>query len=205
MTALEVCVACTNPLVIPAEEEEEEAGSSMGIVDDIELICGHHYHWSCFADEYSAEDATPETKRKCPNCGKIIVDPVTEKLLVTLRNEGGLQRDVDLGALLDEEEFYDRNPEFKRTRAFLEFCAEGDVETVTDMIEEEPDLVNVQDFETGQTGLHVAVQNQRENIVDLLVQKGAGRNARDSQGKNFIELAEEMGATDDQLRRLMAL
>lgn len=27
--------------------------------------------------------------------------------------------------MLDEEEFYDRNPEFKKIRAFLEFCAEG--------------------------------------------------------------------------------
>jgi hypothetical protein len=44
---------------------------------------------------------------------------------VTYRNEGGIQTGLDLGALLDEEEFYDENPELKKVRAFLEFCAEG--------------------------------------------------------------------------------
>lgn len=40
-------------------------------------------------------------------------------------NEGGIMTNFDLGAMLDEEEFYDRNPEFKKIRAFIEFCALG--------------------------------------------------------------------------------
>lgn len=84
-----------------------------------------HTRRSCFAEEYSSDEATPETKKQCPSCHATITNASSGKLLVTLRNEGGLQTNFDLGAMLDEEEFYDRNPEFKKIRAFLEFCAEG--------------------------------------------------------------------------------
>jgi len=198
---------CTQPLIIPIEveddndEEIETASMTAGIVDDVELLCGHHYHWSCFSDSYHSA----ENKTQCPTCNVVVVDPATSKLLVTLHNEGGVQGSYDIGAMLEEEAFYDNNPEFKKIRAFLEFCAEGDVTTVTEMIDEDAGVVNSQDFETGQTGLHVAVQNRREDVLGLLLGKGADKEVRDAAGRTFYEFAVELGATDAELRALGAL
>lgn len=70
------------------------------------------------------------------------------------------------------------------------------------MLEDDEGLLNVQDFETGQTGLHVAVQNQREDVIQLLLDRGTGREILDAQGRSFYQLAEELGADEEQLRRL---
>lgn len=78
----------------------------------------------------------------------------------------------------------------------------GDVESVTDMLNNDEGLLNVQDFETGQTGLHVAVQNVREEMITLLRERGADRDILDGSGKSSYDLAVEMGASVEQLRRL---
>ena len=69
--------------------------------------------------------AEQANKSHCPTCKANILDPTTQKLLVTIRNEGGVQEGYDLGALLEEEEFLEKNPLEMQKRAFLEFCAEG--------------------------------------------------------------------------------
>ncbi|KAI5851369.1 hypothetical protein DFP73DRAFT_536904 [Morchella snyderi] len=193
-----LCTYCTEPLIISVEDEDTP-DQCAGIIDDIELPCGHHYHWSCFAEEYTSSDSA---RSQCPSCSTSTLDPATGKLLVTYRNEGGTQTGLDLGALLDEEEFYDKNPELKKVRAFLEFCAEGDAESVLEMIEMDAELLNAQDFETEQTGLHVAVQNQREDVIQLLLEKGADRAVLDNAGRNYYQLAVKLGADEVQLQRL---
>ncbi|CUS12720.1 unnamed protein product [Tuber aestivum] len=193
MASPETCISCHEALTIPDEDHPEEPG----LVDDVELRCGHHYHWSCFAGEYSADGATPATKSQCPACTQDIT--TNGKLLVTLRNEGGEQPNTDIGTLLEEEEFYDRNPEMKEVRAFLEFCAEGDEEDVREMLAATPELVSRQDHETGQTGLHVAVMNGREAIVGILFEHHVDRHVTDAAGKTAYQLAVDMGATEEQL------
>lgn len=83
------------------------------------------------------------------------------------------------------------------------FPGVGDVESVADMLNSDEGLLNVQDFETGQTGLHVAVQNVREEIVMFLRERGADRNILDGSGKSSYDLAVDMGASAEQLRRLI--
>lgn len=78
----------------------------------------------------------------------------------------------------------------------------GDIESVGDMLDDDEGLLNVQDFETGQTGLHVAVQNGREDVVALLRERGADLNILDGSGKSVYNLAVIMGASTEQLRRL---
>lgn len=70
------------------------------------------------------------------------------------------------------------------------------------MLDDDEGLLNVQDFETGQTGLHVAVQNAREEVITLLRERGADRNILDGEGKSFYDLAVMMGASTEQLRKL---
>jgi ankyrin repeat protein len=76
------------------------------------------------------------------------------------------------------------------------------VESVLEMIEMDAELLDAQDFETGQTGLHVAVQNQREDVIQLLLEKGADRAVLDNAGRNYYQLAVELGADEVQLQRL---
>ncbi|KAH8153665.1 uncharacterized protein LAJ45_02478 [Morchella importuna] len=170
-----LCTSCTEPLIISVEDEDTP-DQSAGIIDDIELPCGHHYHWSCFAEEYTSGDSA---RSQCPSCSTSTLDSATGKLLVTYRNEGGIQTGLD-----------------------LEFCAEGDVESVLEMIEMDAELLDAQDFETGQTGLHVAVQNQREDVIQLLLEKGVDRAVLDNAGRNYYQLAVELGADEVQLQRL---
>ncbi|CAZ82992.1 unnamed protein product [Tuber melanosporum] len=191
-----ICISCHEALTIPDEDHPLEPG----LVGDVELRCGHHYHWSCFAEEYSADGATPATKAQCPTCTHDIT--TNGKLLVTLRNEGGEQPDTDIGTLLEEEEFYGRNPEMKEVRAFLEFCAEGDEGEVREMLAATPELVSRQDHETGQTGLHVAVMNGREEVIRVLFKHNVDRLVTDAAGKTAYQLAVDMGATREQLRML---
>lgn len=70
------------------------------------------------------------------------------------------------------------------------------------MLGDDEGLINVQDFETGQTGLHVAVQNVREEIIKFLSERGADRNILDGSGKSSYDLAVDMGASTEQLRKL---
>ena len=92
--------------------------------DDVELKCGHHYHWAwwvmfaigtsqdltrpfpnrSFVD-YSATSAQHRTM--CPVCTRSTLTPEPNssklRLLVTVRNEGGTTIEYDLGEALDED------------------------------------------------------------------------------------------------------
>lgn len=49
MASEDLCISCSEPLVITVEGSDEEIAAeglvAPGIVDDIRLSCGHHYHW----------------------------------------------------------------------------------------------------------------------------------------------------------------
>ncbi|KAF8457658.1 hypothetical protein BGX38DRAFT_1086060 [Terfezia claveryi] len=197
------CDSCTDPLVFTAGDTGivNGEGSSRGgvrVVDDIELICGHHFHWSCFSDAYSTG-----RKTTCPKCDKTIIDPSTNTLLVTLRNNAlGEQNRFDLGTRLEEEEDNGSKPESRRVRDFLETCAAGDEASILSMLEDDPSLLASQDFETAQTCLHWAVRHGRYDAAILLLAEGADRNAMDNNGKTFIDLARQLGAPEDILFKL---
>lgn len=78
----------------------------------------------------------------------------------------------------------------------------GDEDEVREMLAATPELVNRQDHETGQTGLHVAVMNGREEIVGILLEHLVDRRVTDAAGKTAYQLAVDMGATEEQLRIL---
>lgn len=70
------------------------------------------------------------------------------------------------------------------------------------MLDGDEGLLNAQDFETGETGLHVAAQNLREDIIEFLCERGADQNILDNSGKSLYDLVVGMGASPEQLRRL---
>lgn len=70
------------------------------------------------------------------------------------------------------------------------------------MLADDPSLLASQEFETAQTCLHWAVRNGHYDTAILLLARGADRNAKDNNGKTFIDLARQLGAPDDILSRL---
>ena len=127
---------------------------------------------------------------ECPNCGRNLITTAPsgeQQLLCNLKNEGGLQEGLDMLPILTEESYLKAYPEERRCRAFLEFCGEGDVEAIVDLLndgddgeeDEESsdqsaghsiDVLRYQDqIGSMGSGLHVAVQNQRVEVVWLLL------------------------------------
>ena len=124
---------------------------------------------------------------ECPNCGRNITSTGSsseQQILSNLNNEGGLQERLDILPILTEESYLKAYPEERRCRAFLEFCGEGDIEAIVDLLhngedeaEEESgnmeakiDVLRYQD-PTGSmnSGLHTAVVNGREEVTWLLL------------------------------------
>lgn len=130
---------------------------------------------------------------ECPNCGTNLISTTKlgeQQLLCTLKNEGGLQENLDILPILTEESYLKAYPEERKSRAFLEFCGEGDIEAIVDLLDDQADDNDCEDEEmaTAQgvgrstdvlryqdqigsmgTGLHVAIQNSRAAVVWLLL------------------------------------
>lgn len=137
----------------------------------------------CLLDSYSMS--------QCPNCGRTLITTTLsgeQQLLCNLKNEGGLQERLDILPILTEESYLKAYPEERRCRAFLEFCGEGDIEAIVDLLndsggdgeedEESPgqgagyhiDVLRYQDqIGSMDSGLHIAVHNQRVEVVWLLL------------------------------------
>lgn len=76
----ERCSVCDQGLVVVPGDPTDAS-----YLDDVELRCSHHFHWTCYA-EWEAEDETG--RGKCPLCGESALDELG-RLMVIVRNEGG--------------------------------------------------------------------------------------------------------------------
>lgn len=121
------CAICFDPLFI--EVDDEETGLASTIPDDVLLNCrrsmnlsGHHYHWACLQE---LDESGQWDRSACPfpTCGGSPVDE-QGKLLVTIRNEGGVTENFDLGAAFDEEK--EEPLTRKQELCFILFCYPGD-------------------------------------------------------------------------------
>ena len=125
---------------------------------------------------------------ECPSCGKSFTSISSigeQQILCNLKNEGGLQEQLDILPLLTEEAYLKTYPEERKCQAFLEFCGEGDIEAIVDLLNDEGeeggentgrsaqktvDILRYQDhIRTMNSGLHVAIQNQRAEVAWLLL------------------------------------
>ena len=84
--------------------------------------------------------------------------------------------------MLTEESYLKAYPEERKSRAFLQFCGDGDVEAIVDLLrdydEDEDDVISAHGGDALRyqdhigsldSGLHVAVQNQRIEVAWLLL------------------------------------
>ena len=129
------------------------------------------------------------TLTECPNCQRDLTSESTDgeqQILCNLKNEGGLQRGLDILPILTEETYLKAYPEERKCQAFLEFCGAGDVEAIVGLlganeddddsdrgdtdVEGGLDVLRYQDvIRTMNSGLHIAVQNQKPEVAWLLL------------------------------------
>ncbi|KAF2802052.1 uncharacterized protein BDZ99DRAFT_455170 [Mytilinidion resinicola] len=145
---MNICEACKEPLVVEVDLSDDDDDIEMGgsssaaaaagnggvktVPDDIHLNCGCHFHWTCLLDSY--------THTSCPSCNRDITSitsasPPQIQVVCTLTNEGGVQPNLDILPLLTEESYLKAYPEDRKARAFLEFCREGDVAAVVELLQ----------------------------------------------------------------------
>ena len=190
------------------EGAEASSGAGSYVDDDVHLCCDCHFHWQCLLDE--SYELT-----SCPNCKQNVIsaDPNgNQQLLCDLKNEGGLQEGLDILPILTEESYLRAYPEERKSRAFLEFCAEGDMEAIMDLLNNEDDIneqeeglpafnpttthkdiLRYQDqLGSMSSALHVAVQNQKVEVAWLLLLLAS--NVSESAFPNEVmSTAREMG------------
>ncbi|KAL8669204.1 MAG: hypothetical protein Q9168_006202 [Polycauliona sp. 1 TL-2023] len=212
------CVACGNLLILEIDPEEEDeyernaTASGTVVPDSVKLTCGCYFHWQCLLDAYEMVE--------CPNCSQTVSSQSStseEQVLCNLNNEGGLQEGFDILPILREESYLKAFPEERRSRAFLEFCAEGDVGAILGLInddgEEDQDVsmsisegaatksvdaLRYQDpMGSLSTGLHVAISNGREEIVWLLLFLASSLELH-TFPPDVLEAARMLGATREE-------
>lgn len=192
MASVASCTSCHDPLVLEVHESDDDEDASMGasssgaaaanktVPDDVLLGCGCHYHWACLLESITSTD--------CPSCSKslTIQAPDGPQILCRLNNEGGVQEGFDLMPILIEEAYCNAHPRERKPRAFLEFCRNGDLPAIVEMLQDddedtdedrdtpEPmstaDMLRYQDPIGKQyTGLHAAIEAKSREVVFLLL------------------------------------
>jgi len=136
---MSACAICSDPLTVEIDVEDDDMAVDVGssrvsdsvktVPDDTELSCGCHLHWQCLLDAYQIT--------QCPVCTRDISSTSSsgaQQILCNMHNEGGLQENLDILPLLTEESYLRAYPEDRKCRAFLEFCREGDLQAVVDLL-----------------------------------------------------------------------
>lgn len=134
----------------------------------------------CFLEAY--------TITQCPNCAKDISSlssTGSQQVVVTVRNEGGVQEGYDILPAATEEAYLRAYPEERKGHAYLEFCREGDIDAIIHMFkdvdeEEEDEGVDTDVLRYRGTfegiegsGLHVAIRYQQQEVAWLLLALGS--------------------------------
>ncbi|KAL1310868.1 hypothetical protein AAFC00_001100 [Neodothiora populina] len=197
---MSVCAKCNDPLTLEVDLSDDEDQVQVGgassssaaatvntVPDDVALSCGCHFHWQCLLDSYQITE--------CPHCNQTLlsISPSgTQQILCTLHNEGGIQEGLDILPLLAEESYLRAYPEDRICRAFLDFCREGDVTAIVELLKscDEEDLESDDDMDEGppvakksadqilryqdpigemQSGLHAAVAGGSREVAWLLL------------------------------------
>ena len=106
---------------------------------------------------------------QCPNCGRTVTSTMggQQQVLCNLNNEGGLQENLDILPILSEESYLKAYPEERKCRAFLEFCKEGDVEAIVDLLNDDDEVDDGNDND-GTDGVDGVVEAVRMNAANIL-------------------------------------
>ncbi|ORY74355.1 hypothetical protein BCR37DRAFT_384467 [Protomyces lactucae-debilis] len=188
--AAESCIICNEPLLIQLDVEDVEEGEPGYIYDDVELPCRHHIHYECAREAYDESDGSVS---QCPFCSQPLL--IQGKFLVTVRNEGGVTEQFDLGADLQEQQYLAAHPQEALNEALLSMAFSGDLDAVKETLAQGADLDATQ-AKTGMTALHLCALNNDANIIRFLVEAGADKTVRAGNGMDALQLAISEGSHD---------
>jgi hypothetical protein len=189
-TADECCIICNDPLLIQLDVEDIEEGSSGFIYDDVELLCHHHLHYDCAREAY---DAASSNITQCPSCSHPLM--TSGKFIVTVRNEGGVTENFDLGSDLAEQQYLASHPQEALNEAFLSMAFSGDLEAMQETLRQGADL-DASQSATGMTALHLCALNNDANIIRFLVEAGADKTTLAGNGLSALQVAISEGSHD---------
>lgn len=196
--SVSTCAKCHDPLTHEIDDSDtEDLQQPNTVPDDVELPCHDHFHWECLLDSYELS--------RCPACNSEITshpasnsrsDAQQPRILVNMNNEGGLQQNIDIFPILQEESYLRAYPEERKSRAFLEFCREGDHKAIVELLNSGDDDGDDSDEEMGdgdenplsgpskspaeilryqdplggmQSGLHAAAANGHREVAWMLL------------------------------------
>ncbi|KHN96177.1 Zinc finger, RING/FYVE/PHD-type [Metarhizium album ARSEF 1941] len=182
------CNICNEPLVLRLDDDadDDDTETARTVPDDLELGCGCHFHWECLMEEAPSLVES----LKCPSCDTYLpkdeasassanqsCDAPPPAILAQYTNEGGVQKDLDIMDSITEEAHVQKHPEVRPARALHIMCTEGDITGLIELLRVASDqgmdignIIRYQDPLAGmQSGLHLAVENQREEIVWALL------------------------------------
>jgi len=198
------CSICHESLLItavpsPNENSSDSEQQLSSFIDDILLRCGHHFHWSCII-EYGVSSL--DARGKCALCGANVLNE-QGRLIVDVRNEGGLTQGFDLGSEIEEELFLSNNPEIQRKSRFFSLINQGDFVEAEVLLKGEDEGANGEKidpnarYEEGgnMTALHMAAVNDDVDSVRVLLRYGADKNLRTDNGETAFGLAVAVGAS----------
>ncbi|KAI2606507.1 uncharacterized protein GGS25DRAFT_393967 [Hypoxylon fragiforme] len=209
------CNICEKPLTLELDDDDDSNLEPQLVPDDLEVICGCHYHWQCLFDQ-ATELAI---SLKCPSCdadlatntaGPSATNPFLQSapgaaILSRYTNEGGVQENYDILPEITEEAYLKANPEARLARAFHVMCSEGDVGGIVELLsdaeqaeEDEPTMnpaqvIRYQDpLGDSKSGLHLAVEKGQEEVAWLLLWI-ASTLPSDAFPRPAVQAAEAMG------------
>lgn len=80
-------------------------------------------------------------------------------------------------------------------KTFLDWIKEGQVEKVQELLDKEPNLINIMDSE-GLLPIHWAADRGHLKIIEQLIKKGASINSQDEDGQTPLHYAASCGHLD---------
>lgn len=188
------CTICYEPLLVPNDNNPLEPSY---VIDDVQLPCSHHFHKSCLL-EYAA--SSPDGHERCVLCRANVLDN-RGAFIVTVRTENGSTGTMDLGREIDEQRYFQANPEAERAQVFLFLMSQMEFDEAEKLLKGEDDLGNGQrlspdvTYETGQTtAMHMAALNDDIEGVELLLRYGANPLLEDESGQTALQMARDQNA-----------
>ncbi|EFW99170.1 hypothetical protein CMQ_5591 [Grosmannia clavigera kw1407] len=186
------CVSCKELLVF-VDADPETAADEEIIPDDLLLPQCLLDEAAQVATSFSCPScrtnlsATPPPAASSSSSSSLL-PPSGVQILTRYVNEGGLQENYDIYPDLAEEAYLQVHPEARPARAFLTMCAAGDVMGIVGLFSEDEEDETEEDEQDStsklspelllryqdplgrlQSGLHLAVEKEQEEVLYLLL------------------------------------
>ena len=195
-TAPDICAICHESLILPSNDDPLTPSF---IIDDVQLRCNHHFHWSCILEYASSSE---DARERCSLCRANVLDR-NGNFIVNVRNEGGFTGGFDFGNEIDRVAFLAANPEIERKEVFMSLMAQYEFEEAEKFLKGEDHASEGKKLDPNtfhelgrMTAMHMAALNDDTEGIELLLKYGADRNFKTEDGETALDLAKSQDAKE---------